>query len=432
MRRYSIIQIAVAILVAWAVPSTVHGYGQSVNQANKIGIYDIQYYGQQYDAITRLPADWKPQIPVSNYAMSTQALYDSFDCADANLCGSSTSYRITDSSVSVANMNEVGWNWGWKDDYSLTAASMLFFYGHNISPRVYDALYAYNRGDSFPAWFPAGTVTDAPGAIWGPVSGNWQQVSLCSGYPGLTDSCARDIFQWGTTSTPFYYHWTGSQVGQYGVQDASWTSPAYSVFYGYNPLTSVLVGKDWTWSTWPYANVAGAQVPAYGQGRLGDDLAQGELSTNFLIANGCEALPVAAYSEHYPGGPVGAGWVTEGINAWKASWGSNLHAVMGHTEGTNTDNIPNLFLFSDMVLSQVGVIEAYFLAHSRVAFDKTNPLAFAPSAIAPRDVLMNGQDVYSFDTWYPREEAPAWSQIVGKHYKSWFMYDDSILEIHQF
>ena len=141
---------------------------------------------------------------------------------------------------------------------------------------------------------------------------------------------------------------------------------------------------------------------------------------------------MAGYADHYPGTPSGAVWITEGINTWKASWGSNLHAVMGHTEGTNTDNLPNLALFSVMVQNQIGVIESYFLAHSQAAYDSTNPLEFAPSAIAPRDVLMNGQDVYYYDTWYPREEAPAWSQIIGKHYKAWFMFDDTLLEIHQF
>ena len=421
--------IATATLVA--VPGAVYGYGQTANQANKVGIHDIQYYGQQYDAITMLPVDWKPQIPVDTYSMSTQALYDVFDCWDANVCGSSSSYRNTDSSVSVVNMNTVGWNWGWKADYSLTSASMLFFEGHNISPRIYDALYAYSTSDTFLSWYPAGTVTDAPGVAWGPISGKWQQVSLCGGYPGKTDFCARDIFQWGTASTPFYYHWTGSQEGQYGIQDASWTSPGYAVFYGYNPLTSVLIGKDWKVSSWPYANVAGAQVPSYGHGRLGDDSTEGEVSTNFFIANGCEALPVVGYAAHYPGMPSGAVWIAEGINTWKASWGSNLHAVMGHTEGTNVANLPNLSVFSSLVQAQVGVIEAYFLAHSQVAYDPSNPLEFAPSAIAPRDVLMSGEDVYYYDTWYPREEAPAWSQIVGNHYKAWFLFDDTSLDSNQ-
>src|SRR5664279_4750566 len=242
-RRPAVQRTAVVTsLVLCLAPSLVLGYGQGTNLKNKILMYDIQKYAQQLDKGTGQSVDWKPAIAVTNTNMQAVTLYNAFDCSDTNFCGSNTSVRNVDSQVNVINMNWANGNW------SLGAGNFTFFYGHNISPDVYDAL-----SEAFPAWFPAGTVVD--GQSWGPINGTWQQTNLCSGMPGQTSGCKRDIFKWGSTistpSTPFYYHWTNSQRCQFGIMDTYFGgSRNYSVFYGYNPLTSVLMGKDWTSSSW--------------------------------------------------------------------------------------------------------------------------------------------------------------------------------------
>ncbi len=409
-RRPVVECVAVAVSLSLCLSPSLALAWQSTNPNNKVGIYDIRYYGQQYDAASRGWYNWKDSIPVSDTSMQAQTLFDSFNCSDTNICGYNTSFRLYDNNVTVSNMCT------YPGTYNASQASLLFFYGHNLSPKVYDAL-----AGAFPSWYPYGTVSSYPYSVWGPINGSWQQASLCSGYPGQTTGCYRTIFDWATTYTPYYYHWTNGQTGQYGIRDASWGGTNYSVFYAYNPLTSMLVGKDWTSLSWPFANTVGQTSPTgYGLGGLGTSAFGSNSPTNFFVGNGCEALPVVGWVDHYPTAN-GAIWIDEGIRTWKSSWGSNLHAVMGHTEETSTGELPSMYIFYYYMAMGLGVIEGYFMAHAYVSYDPNDPLNYAPSAIAPRATLPNGQDVYAYDAWYPRAAPPTGNQEGGTHYKAWFL-----------
>jgi len=270
--RPAVAQWSAALIgLALCLPPSLAWAWQSYRSNNRLGVYDIQNYAQQYDATAKAYRSWKSSVPVSNTDMKAQTLYELFNCSDPNTCGYTTSFRLADSNVSVTNMNSSS------SSYNFGKPNLLFFYGHNIAPKVYDALYSNYSGHAFDAWFPAGKVSSDPTTTWGPINGQWERPFLCSGYPGDTVGCHRSALDWATTKTPYYYHWTNSQNGQYGIQDASWTGPAYAVFYAYNPLTSTLMGKDWKGGAWPWVNTVGKTTPSY---------ANGPLLSDFFVANG--------------------------------------------------------------------------------------------------------------------------------------------------
>jgi hypothetical protein len=189
--------------------------------------------------------------------------------------------------------------------------------------------------------------------------------------------------------------------------------------YAYNPLTSVLIGKDYVpfvYSLWPFENTVNQASPSWSSGRLGDGALQ------FFVGNGCELMPVAGYGNHVPGGNIY--WTGQAVRIWKPSWGSNLHVAMGHVEGTDTSHLPDLANFATNLMGGYGVIEAYFVAHAHLPRNRLgDALFYSPAAVAPRGTY-NGTDIYYADKWTSRIPAPTAAQISGSSWVSWLSLAD--------
>ncbi len=353
---------ALGVVAGVAVPSLA--LASSTNGENELKVYSLENYGYVWDAQAQTNKRWKPSVPVSGTRDAYDTFYPEMYNCTSNNCAYSTSTRYKDSGVYVSRMHS-----------EMNAADMVFFYGHNISMREWN-----DDGENFTVWVPFNTST---GNAQKGYTGSWTDISLC-------ETCTYDIFDWGTSVIPYYYHEIGTASGESGLQNAPWTSPAYSVFYGYNPLTSVLVGQDYKTGTWYTENTVGQSTPTARSGQLGSS------DLEFFVANGCEAVPVAHYSNHYPGSSVVLS--DQARQAWQPSW-RKLHMALGHYYLTTTGCVPNLKDFADDLKAGDGVARAYFDAHSCTA-PSGDPAMYQPGMLSPR----NG--IFDSDKWTTRLADP--------------------------
>ena len=106
--RRKTFRMAVAVSVAALVAASPAVWAFSSRSINRIGIYDIQHYGQAYDNGTSWWWDWKHEIPDSG-ATSAGALWTAMTSSSCtnSACAYTNSFDYTDTGVTVANMNNV-------------------------------------------------------------------------------------------------------------------------------------------------------------------------------------------------------------------------------------------------------------------------------------------------------------------------------------
>jgi len=250
--------------------------------------------------------------------------------------------RRQESAVTVNSMINDGVD-DWED------ADMVFFYGHNamIKPQW--------SNEDFTRWYP------------------YYNGDILVGWCRTTS----DWINWGTTSDPYYYHWVG-----YTQTDASLTNP-YAIFYAYNPLTSVLIGKDYSYTNnWYTENTYNQSGSDSHSGKLDGD-------TEWIIAHGCQAVTTAK-AQNNDWGPTPDPIVSNslGVNAWKKTW-DNLHIVLGHYYETTTncepllgdDGSPSVSNdFASLLKAGDEIKDAYFDIHT--CSSSSFPAKYQPSAIA--------------------------------------------------
>jgi hypothetical protein len=394
--------MAVAVSVAALVAASPGVWAYSNVASTRVGVYDLQHYAQAYDNATSQWWDWKPAISNSG-ATSANAFYTAMTSCTNPACAYTSSFYEPDSNVTVSYMHS--------SSYGIGTANLLFFYGHNMSPTVWDDWA--NAYDPYVAWFPWTT-----NGILGPVNANWTWArrKLCYDL----SQCVQTLYSFAAASTPLYYHQRGTGVGGWGIMDASWYGKSYGMMYAYNPLTSVLIGQDYLFSFpgyWFSENTVSQTIPDMHQGKLGDGAVQ------FFVGNGCELMPVAGFDSHMPGG--NAIWTGQAVRIWKPSWGANLHVAMGHTESTDISGDPNLTTFANNLMGGgYGVMEAYFMAHALIPRSRNgDTLFYSPAAVAPRGTY-NGTDIYYADKWTNRIPAPTAAQITGSSWVSWVSLGD--------
>jgi hypothetical protein len=408
--RSKTVRMAIAVSVATLVAASPPVWAYSNVPLNRIGIYDIQKYAWVYDNVSSKQWDWKPPIGETG-ATSASALWTAMTSASCtnSACAYTSSFKYQDSNVTVANMNS--------SDHGIGAAFLVFFSGHAMSPTVWDDWAT--AVDPYAAWFPWTT-----NGILGPVNANWTWARrlLCNDL----SQCFHTLYSFAAASTPLYYHQRGTVVGGWGIMDASWYGRSYGIMYAYNPLTSVLIGQDFTGvggQPWYWENTVDQPVPSYSFGKLGDfQGSQGPVQ--FFISNGCELMPVGGFANHVPGG--NAYFTGQAVRIWKPSWGATLHVAMGHVEGTINYGHPNLTNFATYLMGGgYGVMEAYFMAHAGIPRAYNGDLLFfSPAAVAPRGTY-NGTDIYYADKWTnPRIPGPTAAQISGSSWVSWISLAD--------
>jgi hypothetical protein len=237
-------------------------------------------------------------------------------CA-AGSCASNNSARYRNEEVTVDQMVSTGEG---SSDRGWSGADLVFFFGHNtqIQPQI-DSTFKY--------WVKVDHVPKENGAGY---------------YSGWDQRLIGDWQDWGTSQAPYAYH--------YETVDNASLSNAYAVFYAYNPITSVLIGKDFprsggTWLTEDYKGTT--SPPRVNTNKLGPE-------TEWVIAHGCNAVTVATIDGSAP--------LALGVNAWRKSW-NGLHLVLGHYNGITTDTEPDLNEFAIALKAGDLVRDAYFDVH---------------------------------------------------------------------
>jgi hypothetical protein len=368
---------AAALLCA----SSAWGFSTHVDKA--LGVYNIETYATQHDAFRNTFVPWKSAIATSGNLDAYEAFWNAMTTCTGSECANTSSHRFGDANMTVNNMLGTS---GW------VAHDMVFFFGHNVAIREWNE--EPDWAGSFMSWIPYNTVTGQAQYYY---TGSWAQVFHCP-------SCTYQMDDWGTTVIPYYYHARGTSTNGQGIRDASWTSPAYSVFYGYNPLTSVLVGQDFRSTSWYSENTIAQTTFTTRSGQLGGEL-------EFVIANGCEAVPVARLVNHLPGNTVEIS--DQGRVAWKPSW-RGLHSAMGHYYLTTTGDIPNLVNFANDIKAGVGVGRAYFNAHT--CNWSGMPGMCQPGHLAPRD-----GGVFDSDKWTAQVADPTTTDEAGTWYATYWV-----------
>ncbi|MGA1864563.1 MAG: DUF6345 domain-containing protein [bacterium] len=304
------------------------------NWEHEIMVYSLEEYGQFYDCIDNQTVNWKGSVYVTDARDPYYDFWNEMNCSGPE-CMHVNSIRRRNNEVTVNNM--VAPHDAWSD------ADLVFFYGHNtqIQPQRFYS--------SFSLWRPAIQCSLPTWGTYGYCWQCWTQVTL------------PDWQVWGTSDEPYRYH---TDL----ISDASLTN-AYAVFYAYNPLTSVLIGKDFTGGTWHTENTYNQSSADAHSGKLGDD------DTEWIIAHGCNAVTVADYNSS--GDVVG---IPLGVKAWKKSW-SRLHTVMGHYYSTYTSMEPDLNVFAAALKAGDVIKDAYFDAHNGIG-NPSNPALGQPAAIS--------------------------------------------------
>ncbi len=307
--------VAIAVLVVCNVSSA----GPGSDPEHELMVYSIRDYGNIDDALISGTnyVDWKPDIPLNApeggnpNADPANGLWSTLytNCNGGDSCAYSDSNLRKDSDVTVDAMcsNDTD------DDFN--DADMVIFSGHNTH---ITGSYEHPLGEG--GWSP----------LW-PYDNRWTHVEI------------EDARNWGTSAEWYFYHWPTL------IFNASITNP-YVVIYGYNPITSILMGKDYVDGDWTTRNSRTSSDVTH-NGRLGGDL-------EWFIANGCNGVPVARSDEDET-------FVVSnprGVNAWKRVW-SRIHLVMGHYHYAAMHLLPNLATFAADMRAGVPLKDAYFDLH---------------------------------------------------------------------
>jgi hypothetical protein len=314
-------------LICLLIASIGTAYAANNNWEHEILVYSLEEYGWFYDHNADNWTRWKSDIGVTNARDPYYDFWTEMNCGGPE-CMHVNSIRRRNAAVTVNNM--VKSIDGWPD------ADMVFFYGHNtqIQPQW---SHSFNLWRFF--WEPAGD-------FW--------------------------IFRWGQFTTPDWQTWgTPAETYRYHrnfITDASLEN-AYAVFYAYNPLTSLLIGEDFTDGAWNTENTYNQFAADAHTDKLGDN------DIEWVIGHGCNAVTVADYNSS--GNVVS---IPLGVNAWKKSWG-RLHTVLGHYHSTYTTWEPDLNPFAADIKAGDVIKQAYFDAHNGIG-SLSDPALGQPAAIS--------------------------------------------------
>jgi hypothetical protein len=310
VRALALTAVCVALTVQHDVRAT------SSNGNHEIMVYSLEQYGNLTDVVTGQTTRWKHDIPLDNDQDPYYDFWDEMDCSSSS-CMHHDSVRRRNYQVTVNNM---AWSSnGWSD------GDLVFFYGHNtmIQPQWEDTFWYWKYG----YWIGYGSGWHVYDIQW-------------------TD--------WGTSMNhPYQYH-------RYIRTDAS-LSNSFSIFYAYNPATSILIGKDYTGSSWVTENTWNQSTGDTRSGKLGDD------DIEWLVGHGCNAVTVALAD-----GNGGVDPTPLGVNAWKKSW-SKMHIVMGHYQGTFCSWEPDLNDYADALKGGETMKEANFGIHADAYGSPSDP-----------------------------------------------------------
>lgn len=357
MRFHRSAPVFVACLVAVSGASPSHAGGS--NTEHELAVYSLTQYG------TYLSQAWKGSIPAASRMNPYEDFYELLmDNCTTSECAHTSSARFQNSAVTVNQMTSTA---GTTSDRGWSSSDLVFFYGHNtqIQPQWESDISAWHYNSEFGQWYQT-------------YYSDWRS--------------------WGTASNPYEYH-------RYTIGNAS-LSNAFSVFYAYNPFTSVLIGQDFSASgTWYTENTWNQGVADSHTSTLNTEL-------EWVIANGCNAVSVADPWGHS---------LPLAKNAWSKSW-TGTHMVLGHYATTITAYLPHLDDFAQWLMEGDLLKEAYWQAHWWQ--DRYNPLGSyesdwpgyaQPSAIgrAPTSCCYSWNgfvfcptqgctgDYFSSDKWHP-------------------------------
>ena len=378
LKSRKIVTLALVLAACLMFPQVVSAWyppipGGGNNYAHELMVYSIEYYGQHPDSsVGGILRNWKTDIPFYNVKKNPYVTFWDYMytyCSNQSFCAKKDdSVRRLNNLVTVDSM--VSMDNGWQD------ADMVFFFGHNVQIAPQNSPHMEH---------------DHNFGIWLPDNGTWHTGAI-GGFDGDFD-----FNDWGTSNEPYRYH-------RNLVDDASYSN-AYAVFYAYNPLTSVLIGEDFSSGYWYTENIWNQSIQDPHFGELAHD-------TEWIIAHGCSGVQTASYY-HYGAiddctrnsdcavinaidtchGEVGdlpplpplnpqpdyvSGNVIDdgvchrpvssylGVHAWDKSWG-RLHTVLGHWAGTTTQNEPRLDAFASALMADNAVVkDAYFDVHTNL------------------------------------------------------------------
>jgi hypothetical protein len=359
-------------------------WGSTNNADHQLKVFDIQRYGQEVDQFQGVSIDWKDEISTSAPLDAFGTFWsDMFNCT-SSACADASSSLTTTSHVDVNSLT--GLNHG---------ADMDFFYGHNISIQQWN-----HEAEAFELWMPYDSSTGKP--VFG-VTNLWGYICTTGTACTAARQSTLDWTNWGTSQIPYYYHGKNTAFNQTGIQDATITHP-YSVFYAYNPLTSMITNQDYVPGTWLTENSQNTGAPPDSHV---DQLGNGD--AEFIIANGCQAVPAAGYTNHTPGNSVTIS--SQARDEWKPSW-RGLHLVVGHYIITTTDCLPNMNTFANELKAGDGVLRAYFDAHTTCSSPPNEVGEYQPSAISPRN------NIVDTDRWTTQISDPSTTDEAS----SWFAW----------
>lgn len=242
--------LAITALVLGVIEDADAG---SNNVEHELVVYSLKNYGAYAGQA------WKVAIETTPGQDPYQDFWSSMYNCSGNECAHTYSARYENSAVTV---NQMATNQETQTDRGWSGSDFVVFYGHNtmIKPQWSESFHIWRYNSEFFTWYQS-TLTD------------W--------------------IAWGTTSEKYEYH-------RSWVSDASLTNP-YAVFYGHNPFTSILIGKDFpnagSWETENTWDQTTADTR--------DNHFSGEVE--WIIANGCNAVTVA--------NPDGSASLGLGVNA---------------------------------------------------------------------------------------------------------------------
>ncbi|MBT3218457.1 MAG: hypothetical protein HN348_05150 [Proteobacteria bacterium] len=314
--KFGKIVLGVSIFVL--TPLTVT-FAADNDSERELVVYSIGNYGKLLDLGETPPQleDWKSHIVVkyekNPYHDFFQSMAAKYDHQKAYLAHDSSA-RFQDEDVTVDQMVSTGET---RQDRGWSGSDMVFFQGHNtqMQPQWHHSFSIWKRF-----------------ALYNPIT-----YSMMTGWHGTG---VNKWQEWGTSKEPYMYH-------RYEITDASLQN-AYSVFYAWTPLTSVLIGKDFprTGGTWETENQKDGAIKT-NTNTLGPE-------TEWVIGHGCNAVTVAYPHGEYP--------TPLGVNAWRKSW-NGLHLVLGHYDGIDVATEPDLNPFATSLKAGATVKDAYFDAH---------------------------------------------------------------------
>jgi hypothetical protein len=419
---------AAGFLILAAAPSSALAYSNV--PMHGLAVTSIELHGPlaEYGKGKWPPqiANWKANLTIDCPGYCYARAYENFfdDMVNCNLtgCANSTSRRFKDWDVPTSQLVSV----------LRSGYDMVFHYGHAITVQEWDYDIVNSGGVTTPymTWSPYNYATGQGSQQIRP-GWSWTSIYLCSDDTNPQCASTRDgdhyqdhIYDFGTGMVPFFGHYTGTAaVGGRGLTSADYSRAdgVNVILPTYNPLTSVVIGKDFNkGSSWNYEDSV-FQDPPYTlpAGGLGSYLQQ----LKFLILNGCQGVPVARYVNHRMGPPSNVEWTYLAQNAWKPSW-RGLHLVAGHTLTTREQCFPNLDTFAHNLQTGAGVIRGYFESHTLPSqpgycVNVNDPLFAQPGALAPR-FNYNGISIYSADRWDVQIPAPSEADEAQSMWAVWY------------